>query len=157
MKRRTFLAVTGATAASVALAGCGEPAQDNGDGGGNGGGDDDVDFDAVEGETGETADNLALTSTTMVETSRGVAVMGTVENTGETAYDFVEVEVTLNDGDSTIGEVADTSDDELDGLGAGELWRFMTSFDGEEMYAATGYTVNIDGELANGGTETTSS
>lgn len=149
MKRRNFLAVTGATAASVALAGCNDLGQDNGDGGADDS--DDIDLGDVEGETGETADNLELTSSSMLETSRGVAVMGTVRNTGDTDYEFVEAEVTLNDGDTVLGEWVDTTEEELDGLHAGELWRFMAPFDGEEMYEATGFTINLDGELANGG------
>lgn len=159
MDRRTFVATAGATVASVGLAGCGDAmnggnGNDNNDSddGGNGDGsdaDDEFDWEEIEAEIGDTPDNIEVSDTRLVETQDGAAVLGTVRNTGENPYSVLEAEVTLNDGDTIIGEWADTTEEEIDNLGAGETWRFMATFDEENVYDTTGYTITIEGDVEN--------
>lgn len=160
MNRRAFVTTAGAAIASVSLAGCmgdDDVGDSPGDGnetatpGGNGSQNDtrgDFDLGAVEGEVGDVPNGLAVVDHQMVETQNGVAVSGTVENKSDQAFEYVEVEVTLNDGDSIIGEWTDTSEEEMDGLGAGETWRFLAQFDGEDVYQSTTYSIELDGDRA---------
>lgn len=155
MDRRTFVATAGATLASVGLAGCGA-VNDDGGNGGNGNGtdgsgesdaDDEFDWEEIEAEIGNTPDNIEVSDSRLVETQNGAAVIGTIRNTGDAPYSVLEVEVTLNDGDTVIGEWVDTTEEEVNNLGAGETWRFVANFDDENVYDATGYTINVDGDV----------
>jgi hypothetical protein len=142
MDRRTFIKATGATVASVGLAGCSQLS--------NGGNDnEELDWEELEAEVGETPDNIELVESRLVETEEGAAVIGTLRNTGVNPYSVLEVEVTLNDGDTLLGEWVDTTEEEINGLDAGETWRFIATFDDENVYDATGYTINVDGDVEN--------
>jgi len=165
MKRRTFVTSLGVTVASTALAGCsgdgpdeGEVTDDGGDstdaGGGAESGDEmNSETEGSEGEIAseeieETPEGLEVSNSQLSETDSGTSVTGTVTNTGERSYEYIEVEVTLNDGDTILGEWADTSEEELDGLGSGDTWDFEATFEDEEVNEATGYTISLDGVLA---------
>jgi hypothetical protein len=54
-------------------------------------------------------------------------------------------------GDTVVGEFVDTSEEGLDGLGPGEVWRFRVAFEDETPTQATTCAVQVDGELASGG------
>jgi hypothetical protein len=153
MDRRTFLATTGAAVASVGLAGCGDATNGgNGDGGNGTNGDqsdaaDELDWEEAEAEIGETPDTVEVSDTRLVETEEGAAVIGTLRNTGQNSLSVLEVEVTLDDGDTVLGEWVDTTEEEIDGLAPGESWRFMATFDDEDVYDATGYTITVDADV----------
>lgn len=57
--------------------------------------------------------------------------------------------MTLNDGDTVLGEWVDTTEKDINDLGADETWRFVATFDDENVYNATGYTINIEGDVEN--------
>lgn len=150
MNRRTFIATAGATVASVGLAGC----TGNNDGGngtpstsGQSDSGDELDWEEVEAEVGQTPNNIELTGSRLVETQNGAAVIGTIRNIGQKPYSVLEIEVTLNDGDTVIGEWVDTTEKEINNLNAGETWRFIATFEGEDVYSATGYTITADGDV----------
>ncbi|WP_226039418.1 FxLYD domain-containing protein [Natrinema sp. DC36] len=157
MDRRTFAATAGATLASVGLAGC-SAINDNDNSGNSGDGNqtngsgesdaaDELDWEEIEAEIGQTPDNVELSESRLVETQEGAAVIGTIRNTGQNPYSVLEVEVTLNDGDTIIGEWVDTTEEEINNLGSGETWRFEAAFDDENVYDVTGYTITIDGDI----------
>lgn len=172
LDRRKFVSATGAAIASLAVAGCMGDENGGGDqnGGGNGtNGDTGDDFTDLDGEAGDTPNYLKITSFNAYETSDNVGVFGVVKNVGDNPLDHLEVEVTLKDGDTVLGEVIDTAEKEIDYLQPGKQWRFNAVFDDENLSKATGFTVSADGEVveeagdgtANGtetnGTETTNS
>jgi hypothetical protein len=165
MKRRTFVTTLGVTVASTALAGCGGDGPNEGEGtddgidstdagGGAESGDEmNSETEGSEGETAseeieETPEGLEVSNSQLSETDSGASVTGTITNTGERSYEYVEVDVTLNDGDTVLGEWIDTSEEELDGLGPGDTWDFEATFEDEEVNEATEYTISVDGVLA---------
>ena len=109
--------------------------------------DDELDWENLEAEVGDTPDSVELVESFLVETEDGAAVIGTIRNTGDNPYSVLEVEVTLNDGDTALGEWIDTTEEEIDGLDAGESWRFVAEFEDENVYNATGYTININADV----------
>lgn len=137
--------------ASVGLAGCGDAMSGDDEGNENetneSDADDELDFEEIEAEIGSTPDTIELTQSRLVETQDGAAVIGTLKNTGENPFSVLEVEMTLNDGDTVIGEWVDTTEEEIDNLGAGETWRFVATFDDENVYDATGYTIQVEGDV----------
>lgn len=157
MDRRTFVTTAGAAVASVGIAGCTGMDGGDGNGGGNqstgspgagqGGGDGEWDWEEIEAEIGQTPNNINLKQSRLVETQQGAAVIGTIQNSGNKPYSVLEVEVTLKDGDTIIGEWADTSEKEIDNLAPGETWRFVATFNNENVYQATGYTIGVEGDL----------
>ena len=148
MERRTCIAAVGATFAGVGLAGCsGESDGENDDDSGETDADDELDWENLEAEVGDTPDSVELVESFLVETEDGAAVIGTIRNTGDNPYSVLEVEVTLNDGDTALGEWIDTTEEEIDGLDAGESWRFVAEFEDENVYNATGYTININADV----------
>lgn len=150
MDRRTYIATVGATLASVGLAGC--SGQSNGENDNETDeidANDELDWENLEAELGETPESVELVESSLVETENGAAVIGTIRNTGDSPYSVLEVEVTLNDGDTLLGEWIDTSEEEINGLDAGESWRFVAMFENENVYDATGYTININADVEN--------
>lgn len=168
MDRRKFVAATGATLASIGLAGCsgtdesttGTDAADDSGGSSGGSGDssggtttattdDEFDLSSVDGTLGDNvSENVEVTDHRAFQTAENVGVTGVVENTSGRQLEFVEVEVTLNDGDTLIGEFVDTSDEEIDSLAAGKQWRFWLTFDDEELGSNTSYTIEVEAEVA---------
>lgn len=158
--RRSFISATGATVASLTLAGCmgggprdqeSDPAEGSGGNetttGGNETGNGDSDLTDLDGELGETPQFLKIASFEAYETVEDVGVFGTVKNVGDNPIDDLEVEVTLNDGDTVIGEFVDTADAERDYLPTGKQWRFNVVFEDENLSQATGFTVSADGDI----------
>ena len=170
LDRRAFLTTTGASVASIALAGCLGGNGGNGDGG-NGAGDNatgdnatggnetnetgnetddrsvDIDEWDLDGEVGETPEYLEITSFNAYETADNVGVMGVAENVGDNPLDDIEIEVTLNDGDTVLGEFVDTSTEDIDYLPPGNNWRFDVVFDDENLSDATGFTISAEAEV----------
>ena len=186
MKRRTFVTATGATFATIGVAGC--TGQDDGAGAQPtetetevGGGtettaaeettaeeettmgeettapDDGDILDGVEGEVDQVSENVEVVEHYAFETADTVGVSGLVRNTSDQPLDSVEVEVTLNDGDTLVGEFIDTSEEEIDFLPPDEQWRFWVVFEDETFSDGSSYTINVDAEVADdagGATET---
>jgi hypothetical protein len=144
MDRRTLIATTGAAVGGIGLAGCSGPSDGNGN---ESDANDELDWEGLEAEVGETPDSVELMDSRLVETEEGAAVVGTIRNTGVNPYSVLEVEVTLNDGDTVLGEWLDTTEEEINGLDAGETWRFVATFEGENVYDATGYTINVNADV----------
>ncbi|WP_336365218.1 FxLYD domain-containing protein [Halalkalicoccus salilacus] len=167
LDRREFLTTTGASVASIAVAGClgGNGGNGNGDGGtgdngstagnesnestGNETDDQSVDIDEwdLTGEVGETPEYLEITSFNPYETADNVGVIGVAENVGDNPLDDIEIEVSLNDGDTVIGEFIDTSTEDIDYLPPGDSWRFDVVFDDENLSDATNFTVSAEAEV----------
>ncbi|MFC7223892.1 FxLYD domain-containing protein [Halalkalicoccus sp. GCM10025322] len=80
-----------------------------------------------------------------------VGVMGVAENVGDDPLDDIEIEVTLNDGDTVIGEFIDTSTEDIDYLRPGNDWRFDVVFEDESLSDATNFTISADAEVVEGG------
>lgn len=59
---------------------------------------------------------------------------------GDNPLDDIEIEVTLNDGDTVIGEF-------IDYLRPGNNWRFDVVFEDENLSQATGFTISADAEV----------
>jgi hypothetical protein len=144
MDRRTLIATTGAAVGGIGLAGCSGPSDGNGN---ESDANDELDWEGLEAEVGETPDSVELMDSRLVETEEGAAVIGTIRNTGVNPYSVLEVEVTLNDGDTVLGEWLDTTEEEINGLDAGETWRFVATFEDENVYDATGYTINVNADV----------
>jgi hypothetical protein len=107
----------------------------------------DSDPDVLTGEVGSVADNLQVTQQNMFQSDDRVGVAGTVENTGDRGFEEVEVEVTLRDGDTVVGEFVDTNEKQTETLAAGAAWQFVVFFKDETLNKATGYTIDVDGGL----------
>jgi hypothetical protein len=173
MRRRSFVAATGTALATVGLAGCTGDGTDDGTEPGTADtettadstdtetSDGEFDPDSAEGSLGEVSENVEVTEHGFFEESDELGVGGVVENVSGDPLEYVEVEVTLNDGDTIIGEFVDTSDEERDYLAAGEQWDFRTTFDDEQLTANTSYTIDVEAEISDDvtdgtGNETTS-
>lgn len=173
MKRRRFIATASTAIAGATLAGCtgGDGAGDNdttdtdvadivdtttdGDGAADGdetttNGDgtttDGEQSIPTEGNVDNPIDGLEVRDLSASRSGDGVVVTGTVENTSQQTFDYVEVEVTLQDGDTLIGEFVDTSDEDTDTLPPGETWQFEAEFDDENLTEDTTFNVEVDAE-----------
>lgn len=116
-----------------------------------------VDPSQVEGDTEDVSQYVEVTEHEAFAEGEDVGVRGTIENTSDRTLDYVETEVTLNDGDTVLGEFIDTSDDDIDTLPAGETYDFEVTFDDEVWSEGTTYTISVDAEPVDngtGGTET---
>ncbi|WP_336365067.1 FxLYD domain-containing protein [Halalkalicoccus salilacus] len=159
--RREFLTTTGASVASIAVAGClGGNGGNGGDGGDGGEGGTDSNETAnertpppldIDGEIGETPESLEITSFNAYAMIENVGVMGVAENVGDNPLDDIEIEVTLNDGDTVLGEFIDTSTEDIDYLRPGNSWRFDVVFEDESLSDATNFTISADAEVVEGG------
>lgn len=101
----------------------------------------------IEGELADTPTALEVTSRELYETDGEVGLRGTVENTGDETYKWVEAEVTLQDdqGDA-LYEFIDESEEELtEGLEPGERWEFDVVFQEAEMGDVRTYTLDLEG------------
>lgn len=157
VKRRQVLSALGGMPAGLALAGCAEmgPGGDR-EGGqapndaqnetgdaqtGNG-----TDIRRIAGEVGDNVpEDLEIVRHDLFESNDFVGVTGAIENTGDSMFQAVEVEVTLRDGDTLIGEFVDTSRQETDSLVPDEIWQFVVLFPDENLNRATEYTIEVDG------------
>ena len=112
-------------------------------------------IDEFEGEIGAGGDdNLEVVNHEVYQTGDDVGVVGSVRNTGDTAYEVVQVDVTLNHGDTGIGDFTITSEEQINDLAPGETWQFRVSFqdalEDEELTDAVTYTITTEGQLADG-------
>lgn len=111
--------------------------------------------DDFEGELGAGGDdNLEIVDHEVYRTGDDVGVTGSVTNTGDAAYENVQVDVTLNHGDTSIGEFDTTSQEQINDLAPGETWQFRVSFEDaledEELTGAVTYTITASGTQADG-------
>lgn len=98
---------------------------------------------------------VEVTDHSVFETSDAVGVSGLVVNTSDRLLEYVEVEVTVLDGDTVIGEFVDTSDLEIDYLAAGMQWRFWVTFGDAELAGNASYTISVEAEASDPGGATT--
>lgn len=154
LDRRKFLAATGATVASLSIAGCSDNAGNEGgnqpaggnDTGNSGNGGNDGIFD-LQGEVGNTPNYLEVTSFNVYQTADNVGVFGKIKNVGQNPVEDLEVEVTLRDDDTVIGEWIDTDEEERDLLRPGNVWRFNVVFQDENAGQGTGFSISADGNV----------
>jgi hypothetical protein len=169
MDRRESIKTTGATAAGLSIAGClggesgeatdAEPdASGNNTGGGGGGtgatGDARSDFLELEGEiSADSAGGLEVVERNLYATANGTGLVGTVENTGDQPYEFVEVNVTMyDDADEVLYEFLDETEEAgIDGIfEPGERWKFNVRFQEVNNFGEiVRYTVLVNGDVAN--------
>jgi hypothetical protein len=167
MDRRTFITTTGATAAGLSIAGClggesgeatdAEPDASGNDSGGGGGtgaaGDARSDFLELEGEiSADSAGGLEVIERNLYATANGTGLTGTIENTGDQPYEFVEVNVTMyDDANEVLYEFLDeTEEAEIDGIfEPGERWNFNVRFqEVNDLSEIVRYTVPVNGDVA---------
>lgn len=107
----------------------------------------------LEGQVAEgSPENLEVTNHELYRTDGGaVGLRGTVENTGEETYRYVEADVTLQDdeGDVLYEFIDEQEEESTVTLDAGSSWQFDVVFEeADNMSAVTAYTVALDGVLA---------
>lgn len=153
MKRRKFVASTGAIAGNLLIAGClGGSNADNSN-------KEDEEFWDLEGGVGEkSAGNLKVTDLRLFKTSHGTGIMGTVKNTAQDPYTRVSVRVILVDKNNdpvqtfneSVGvELSEGVDTEAIGdLGPGQIWKFTVFFEDISLENVARYRVIVDGEVA---------
>lgn len=102
----------------------------------------------LDGEVGQTPEYLQIDEHSAYESGDDVGVIGVVRNVGPRPLENVEVEVTLRDGDTVLGEFVDTSEQEIELLRPGNAWRFQVVFEDENLSRATGYTIAAEADVA---------
>ncbi|ESP87431.1 FxLYD domain-containing protein [Candidatus Halobonum tyrrellensis] len=107
----------------------------------------------IEGQVAEDSpENLEVSNRELYRTDGGaVGLRGTVENTGEETYRYVEAEVTLQDdeGDALYEFIDEQEEESTVTLDAGSSWQFDVVFEeADDMSAVTAYTVALEGVLA---------
>lgn len=155
LDRRKFVTSAGAVAATVGLAGCaggggnetGTETEAGAQGETQTGSPQEGDIDELEGKEGQMPNYLKLTNHFAYVSGDNVGVVGTLKNVGDQPLNEVEVEVTLRDGDTVIGEFIDTSEEEIETLRPGNSWRFNVVFEDENLAQGTGYTVSADAQV----------
>jgi hypothetical protein len=181
--RRTFIKAAGAAALSGAVAGCtGDSGGTNGTAGDTAGTETGTMATGADGTTtdsaggNETAGAGGAVSGTVLEerTSDGLEIVdheyvteggaqrvrGTVENTGETTYGYVEIHVDPYDSEETqLGRFKTDSQESTDRLAPGSAWEFTVEFETENEVArydvwATGTTGDDAGNGSADGNET---
>jgi hypothetical protein len=103
---------------------------------------DDVDVEVVDAE-----ENLEVTDYGLYRAESAVGLRGTIENTGEQAYEYVQVEVTLQDdqGDLLYEFVDETETETVSTIQPGDEWEFDVVFEEAEMSAVTDFSIAVDG------------
>ena len=101
----------------------------------------------ISGEVGDTGDNLEVTNHEIYQTNGEVGLQGTIQNTGDSPYGFVQAEVTLQDdqGDILYEFIDETETESTQQLDAGSEWQFDVVFEEAQMSEVTQYTINVDG------------
>ena len=113
----------------------------------------------VEGEIADAPTALEVTNRELYSTDGEVGLSGTVENTGDETYQWVEAEVTLQDDQGDVlYEFVDESEEELtEGLKPGKTWQFDVVFEEANMADVRTYTLDREARteaLATGNTST---
>ena len=101
----------------------------------------------VDGEVVDTPDGLNVVEHELYRTDEGIGARGTVENTGDRAYGYIDVEVTLqNDKGGSRYEFVDVNrGDGSSVLDPGDEWQFDVVLQEAQTAEPTGYTVDVDG------------
>jgi uncharacterized cupredoxin-like copper-binding protein len=101
----------------------------------------------IEGELADAPTALKVTNRELYETDGEVGLRGTIENTGDEIYKWVEAEVTLQDDQGEIlYEFIDESEEELtEGLKPGKTWEFDVVFEEAKMSEVRTYTLDLEG------------
>ncbi|MDS0297237.1 twin-arginine translocation signal domain-containing protein [Halogeometricum sp. S1BR25-6] len=111
----------------------------------------------VTGEVGDTPEGLEVASHNLYAEQSAVGLRGTVENTSEEGYRYVQAQVTLQDdqGDVLYEFFDETEQADTVTLQAGESWDFDVLFEeADDLSAVTAYTVDLAASTAGTGTET---
>jgi hypothetical protein len=105
------------------------------------------DLGDVDGEVVDTPDGLNVADHELYRTDEGIGARGTVENTGDRAYGYIEVETTLqNDKGGSRYEFVDVNrGDGGSVLDPGDEWEFDVLLQEVQVSDPTGYTVDVDG------------
>jgi len=121
-----------------------EPGETESGAGGN------TDFD---GEIGDIPGNLEVTNHELYETNGEVGLRGTIQNMGDSAFELVQAEVTLQDdaGDILYEFIDESEDASVSQLEAGSEWQFDVTFEEAQISEVTSYTIDVDGYLATDG------
>jgi hypothetical protein len=103
----------------------------------------------VTGTVEDTEDDLEVTNHELYETGGEVGLQGTIQNTGDHAYGYVDVEVTLQDdqGDVLYEFIDETEEADVSRLEAGSEWQFDVVFEEAQMSEVTEYSLDVDGYL----------
>lgn len=106
---------------------------------------DDLDLDGEVSE--DSAEGLTVTDRELYRTNGEVGLRGTVENTSDRPYAYVQAEVTLQDdqGEVLYEFIDETEQEGTVNLPAGETWQFDVVFEEAQMAEVTGYTITLDG------------
>lgn len=100
------------------------------------------DVDGTVGEDGPAG--LSITAHDLYRDGDGIGLRGSVENTGDGAYGYVEAEVILRDDRGVpLAEFVDEGERPV-ALGPGDEWAFDVALDGADASAIAGYTVSLD-------------
>ncbi|MDS0296081.1 FxLYD domain-containing protein [Halogeometricum luteum] len=180
MFRRKFLKAAGASGVAGLAAGCmgGEQSEATEAAGGTTGGDGTATETATEtetgttestadgtesglgdvtGEVGDTPDGLEVASHSVYAEQSAVGLRGTVENTGDEDYQYVQAQVTLQDdqGDVLYEFFDETEQADTVTLPTGESWDFDVLFEeADDLSAVTAYTVDLAASTGGTGTGT---
>lgn len=108
------------------------------------------DLEETDGEVVDSEGNLEVTDYGLYRAESAVGLRGTIENTGEQAYEYVQVEVTLQDdqGDLLYEFVDETETETVSTLQSGDEWEFDVVFEEAELSAVTDFSIAVDGYLA---------
>ena len=101
----------------------------------------------VTGTVGDTEDGLEVTNHELYETDGEVGLQGTIRNTGDQAYGYVEAEVTLQDdqGEVLYEFIDETEEESVSQLEVGSEWQFDVVFEEAQMSEVSEYTIDVDG------------
>lgn len=110
-------------------------------------GTEDGDLLDIDGEIGDTPDNLEVTNHELYQTNGEVGLRGTIQNVSDQAYGHVEAEVTLQDdqGDILYEFIDETEEESVPQLEAGNEWQFDVVFEEAQMSEVTEYTIDVNG------------
>ncbi|ADJ14004.1 FxLYD domain-containing protein [Halalkalicoccus jeotgali] len=147
LDRRALLTTTGATVASIAVAGCIGGSGSSSDGDTN---ETDWPSEEVSGEIEETPEYLEIPSFNAYSTGDDVGVLGVVENVSDNRLDDIEVTVTLYNDDTVIDAFVDASTEDIDDLRPGNRWQFYVVVGDEAGAEATSFTISAGAEVVEG-------
>jgi hypothetical protein len=101
----------------------------------------------ISGSVSDTEDGLEVTNHEIYRQNGEVGVQGTVQNTADQAYAFVEAEVSLQDdqGEILYEFIDETEEESTPQLEAGSEWQFQVVFEEAQLSEVSQYTLDIDG------------
>ena len=103
----------------------------------------------LDGMVGEVPEGIEVSNTALGRTDGSARVTGVVENTGDQAFEEVEVQATLlDDNDEILGQFFhDTEQAEVSSLEPGQQWEFSIDFPEEDLEDAASYRIDVDTEI----------